>query len=275
MLSIRSIAAQPFFELEYQNAGPGGGRIAERLPWLRGEVEGLPAGLDALVLTADLQGRAIVPVAGGTAWVLLGVAVADAYAGLAAEGRVPAQDRTLAILAGDLYTVPLANQRGGTGDVREVWRAFSCTFHAVAGVAGNHDLFGETRGEREAFRREPGIHLLDGGLAEVAGLRIAGVGGIPGDPRKVNRVEPRDFAGRVEALVREHLDLLVLHAGPPVPEQSLPGAEVVLGALGFARELAVVCGHVHWKHPRASLRPGLEVVNVDARVLLLCRPGLS
>ncbi len=45
-----------------------------------------------------------------------------------------------ALLAGDFYTVPALDKRGGTGDVTDVWRAFGECF---AWVAGNHDLFGD------------------------------------------------------------------------------------------------------------------------------------
>ena len=46
------------------------------------------------------------------------------------------------LLAGDLYTVPALDRRGGSGDVTAVWRAFGDEFSWVVGVAGNHDTFG-------------------------------------------------------------------------------------------------------------------------------------
>ncbi len=212
MLTLQSIDTTPFFELEFQNAASRGGRVTERVPFLRGEVEGLPEGLDALLLTADLQGRTTTYSDEGEVWTLLGIAVAKAYLELAAEGRVPDPERTVAVLAGDLYTVPLADKRGGTGDVREVWRAFAATFRSVVGVAGNHDLFGQTRGEREAFSREAGIHLLDAGLSNIEGLRVAGVGGIPGNPTKPNRRDPAEFGERIAELLALHPHLLLTAA---------------------------------------------------------------
>lgn len=55
------------------------------------------------------------------------------------EGKLPPIARMGAILAGDLYSVPEANKRGGYGDVADVWSAFASRFAWVAGVAGNHD----------------------------------------------------------------------------------------------------------------------------------------
>ncbi len=45
------------------------------------------------------------------------------------------------LLAGDFYTVPSLDKRGGSGDVDSVWQAFGEHFHWVVGVAGNHDTY--------------------------------------------------------------------------------------------------------------------------------------
>ena len=47
------------------------------------------------------------------------------------------------LLAGDFYTVPALDRRGGSGDVTAVWKAFGDESSWVVGVPGNHDTFGE------------------------------------------------------------------------------------------------------------------------------------
>ncbi|MDV7390080.1 hypothetical protein RZS08_01950, partial [Arthrospira platensis SPKY1] len=111
---------------------------------------------------------------------------------LAELAVIPALDRCGALLAGDLYAAPGADKMGATGDVRPVWRAFARHLRWVAGVAGNHDLFGD-RGAQAGLAREPGLHLLDGDAVTLDGLRIAGVGGICGRPGKPNRRPPEAF----------------------------------------------------------------------------------
>jgi Icc protein len=94
---------------------------------LRGRVDGLPDGLEAVVLASDLQGRALadphasedVPLR------LLGEAVADELHTLAELEEIPPPERMGVALAGDLYAAPDARKRGATGDVRSVWRAFA------------------------------------------------------------------------------------------------------------------------------------------------------
>ena len=163
-MRIESLAREPFAELRYLNATSGGGTTVARLPFLRGELATrLGDELDAIVACSDLQG---VVRGRGNESLLLGVAVAEQLEELAFDGVIPPCARTGVILAGDLYSVPAANKRGGHGDVADVWAAFAERFPWVAGVAGNHDDASRVAaiGER--------VHLLDGTVCEVDGIRI-------------------------------------------------------------------------------------------------------
>ena len=265
-MRILDIDAEPFHVLEYQDAAPRGGTQLRRLPLLRGRAEGLPAELDALLVCSDLQGRACV---GDGQLLLLGEVLAGEYAALAELELVPPAAFTGVVLAGDLFAAPGADRMGATGDVREVWRAFAGGFRWVAGVAGNHDLFGDPQ-ELNRFRREPGVHLLDGDTAELDGLRIAGVGGICGNPGKPNRRDPEAFIAAVRERLAGRPHLLVLHEGPDGGEPDLRGNPALRAALAGSRAL-VICGHVHWDRPLVNLAAGPQLLNVDARVVLLER----
>jgi hypothetical protein len=84
------------------------------------------------------------------------------------------------LLAGDFYSVPDANKRGGYGDVTPVWQAFGERFAWTAGVAGNHD-------DVDGAVLLHGVHILDGDVVELEELRIGGVGLICGNPDKCGR----------------------------------------------------------------------------------------
>ena len=162
------------------------------------------------------------------------------------------------MLAGDLYGVPGSLKRGGSGDVGEVWRAFAERFRWVAGVLGNHDLL---QGNLPMNAR-----LLDNSVAHLDGLRIAGLSGIVGDPKRPNRRSAAEFAGRITALAAGRPDILILHQGPdrrPHPDPTLADA------LAGARNLFVVCGHSPWPDPLLAWGEGCQALNVDGRVAVL------
>lgn len=266
-MRIVQLDREPLHTLAYLDAAPGGGSQTRQLPLLRGRVDHLPAQLDALLVTSDLQGRAALAEADG-ALRLLGEALAEEYLTLADLDLVPTPAFTGVVLAGDLFAAPGADRMGATGDVRDVWRAFAARFRWVAGVAGNHDLFGKPS-EQTRFAREPGIHLLDGRQVELDDLRIAGVGGICGRSGKVNRRPPDEFVAAIRRVLPAHPHLLVLHEGPDAGPRQL-GNPDVRGAVD-GRGALVVCGHCHWHEPLAELPGGTQVLNVDARVVLLER----
>ena len=114
------------------------------LPILSGTVDALPDDLSALLIASDLQGVAPSADHGG-ALALLGEVLAQELRQLEDLDLIPPSRQIGVILAGDLFSAPAGDKRGATGDVRSVWSAFAREARWVAGVAGNHDLFGTGR----------------------------------------------------------------------------------------------------------------------------------
>jgi Icc protein len=216
---------------------------------------------DAIIACSDLQG--IVPSRRGGEAELLGVALAGHLAELAEDRVLPPAARTGVILAGDLYSVPGANKRGGFGDVADVWAAFAAQFAWVAGVAGNHDDITNL-----AAIGAPNLHLLDGATAELDGLRIGGVGGIIGNPGKKMRRSPEDFLALIDSVVDEEIDMLVLHEGPNGALENQHGNADVRATVEASDVGLTVCGHSHWEQPLATHESG-QILNVDARAVVL------
>lgn len=252
--------------VRFTNAAKRGGTESVMLDVHTARASELPAELEALVLTSDLQG--VVP-----SWrhggenVLLGVSLADELAELSEQGTLPSLGSVGVVLAGDLYAAPGGDKRGASGDVRPVWQAMAERFRWVAGVAGNHDRFGTAR-EQSRLEGEPGVHLLECGSTVLDGLRIGGVGGIIGDPARPGRKAEHDFLAAVDLLLGEEPDMLVLHEGP-CGARPQRGNTQVRDAIESGASALTVCGHVHWQDPLAELANGGQVVNVDSRVLVL------
>jgi hypothetical protein len=272
---VLSVDPGPFDVLPALNAA-GAGRIERiELPLLRGRVDRLPAGVDALVAAADLQ--ALEEPTGEGPMRLVGEALAERLVDLAGRGELPPPRRTGVLLAGDLYTVPDLARRGGLGDVRRVWRAFAARFRFAAGVLGNHDALGDGPRDAARFARDGGAHLLDGEVRDLSGLRVGGVAGIIGAPSRPNRQDPSTFVDKVEAVLADEPDVLVLHEGPAArgPDGAgLKGSHDVRSVLegaGLPAPPLVVCGHTWWPVPLVELAGGVQVLKVDARVVVLER----
>jgi Icc protein len=195
---------------------------------------------------------------------------------LADAGELPAPGRTGVVLAGDLWADPACVQRGGLGDVRTVWQAFASAFCWVVGVAGNHDDFG---GAAELARLRTGrrVRLLDGDACEQSGLRIAGVSGIIGPPRRPWRRHTDEFQDAVLTALSSAPDVLVLHEGPDVPAS--PGLPERRGSAAVREAIEahdgtplVVCGHAWWPVPLGHVGR-VPVLNVDGRVVVLHGAG--
>lgn len=258
----------PCEELEFLNAGRGpGGYYVDRLPVHIARVTRLPAGLSAIVATADLQGRAqTVPGAPPAPPPLLGEVLPRTLR----EDLLPALnvpvDRVGAILGGDFYTVPLLDRRGGTGDVTRVWQAFANWFDWVVGVAGNHDMFEHPSGEPRVSSR---AHYLDDATTSQDGIRFAGLGGIIGNPKRLMRRSEDAYCRAVENLVATSPDILLTHDGPDDPVHRQRGSSRVRGILERSGPQLVVRGHAHWETPLITLPGGTQVLNVDCRVAVL------
>ena len=269
---IVSLDRQPLAEIIFLNAARRGGVETQRLPIVRAEVERLPDGLSGVLVTSDLQGVAPDWAAQTGANALLGVVLASEVERLAMEDseRIPPVDEIGVVLAGDLYSVPKGNKRGASGDVREVWQTFGLAYRWVAGVAGNHDRFGSER-DMARFRAEPGIAFLDGDAVELDQLTIAGVSWIIGNPAKPGRRSPDDFFDALGRAIDSEPDILVLHE-PPEGGHDQRGNREIRELIELGEVPLTVCGHSHWDEPLAELAGGCQVLNVDARAVLLC-PG--
>lgn len=255
-MRLHSVEPRPFFRLRYLNAARGGGTEVRQLCFERGSVDRLPDGVSAIIATADLQGIVADPYTNEST--LLGVAVVQALEALAIEGEVPDLSLCGAILAGDLFSLPEANRRGGFGDVKPVWTAFSAAFRWAFGVAGNHD-------DVHAVKALANAQVLDTEVVERDGLRIGGVGLIARNPLKPGRRLEAEQLEHLALVLAERPDVLVLHEGPGRGTE-FQGNPSVTEALSAGTALTI-CGHVHWPRPTA---PGDDrVLNVCERVLVL------
>lgn len=203
---------------------------------------------------------------------LLGEVVVDVLEELSDAEQIPALWECGAVLAGDLFSTMDARKRGASGDVRSVWNRFTESFRWVAGTPGNHDRFGTDK-ERFRLSAQPNVHLLDGELTEVDGLRIAGVGGISAPAHKLHKGGRRLVEEQV-SLIQEAAtavpDILILHEGPTGAGAGQRGNEAITDILATRPPPLVVCGHVHWESPVSPIAGG-HIVNVDARVVVLTR----
>ncbi|XZE56077.1 metallophosphoesterase family protein [Planctomycetaceae bacterium SH139] len=266
-MRITSIEPKLLAEIRYLNAGRGPGDFySDVVPVHRGYVNGLPTGTSAIVVTADLQGRETFESAGGQALRLLGEVVpAMLRANVLPRLDLPKGDIGV-LLAGDFYTVPALDKRGGTGDVRPVWDAFAAEFDWVAGVAGNHDTFA---GDAQRPRFTGQIHFLDNDHVTIGGVSIAGLSGIPGNPKRPWRRTEDDYFGTLGMLLRKKPAITIMHDGPDAPVSGFRGSPRIREVLGKSEKTLVVRGHSHWPEPLAELPGGTQVLNVDARVVVL------
>ena len=268
-MKIIEFHPDPISTFFFLNAGRGPGQFYEdRLPVHHARVDRLPEGISAIVVTADLQGRERFQDAIDGPPRLLGEVVplrlvAEVFPLLNLED--PSQ--VAALLAGDFYTVPALDKRGGTGDVTNVWRAFSECFAWVAGVAGNHDLFGNTQKTRP--RCDSKMHYLDGETVDVGGFRIGGIGGIIGNPARPQRRDEEDYLRMLALVLEKQIDVLLMHEGPDGIASGQRGNSGIRAVLEGQPPRIVVRGHSHWHEPFAQFPSGLQVLNVDARIVVL------
>ncbi|MCY1141866.1 metallophosphoesterase [Actinoplanes sp. Pm04-4] len=249
--------------ISYQAAAPGGGTESVQLVVDRLRVDSLPAGCGAILVAGDLQGVAPSPLGGRPG--LLGIAVADYLEIWAEEGLLPPPAQVGVLLAGDLYSAPDADRRGASGRVIDVWLAFvAAGCAAVLGVAGNHDEV--IASEVAALGSD--VALLDGDRRTFAGLTVAGVSGVVGDPARPLRRTQKDFDAAVKGAITPPPDVLILHEGPTGDTADQRGNPALRALLERRAPALTVCGHVHWPRPTASLGAG-HILNVDARVVVL------
>jgi len=258
MLRITRVEQSPFHTLSHRTSGSKGEPRRNRLPFYRAYATGLPPGMEAMVLTADLQGRE-----NGGKNRLLGESVAETLSALSEQGIIPPLGAV--VLCGDLFDYPDCHKRGGTGPVDEVFHAFSRITPRVIGVLGNHDELSNP----EAL---PGnVRVLDGQVAHLSGLLVGGVGGIVGNPQRHQRRTEDDFLAAMESVTDKKPDLLLLHQGPDAPNNGQRGDTSIALSLvtGFAG--LTVFGHTQWYWPWLVPMGAGQVLNVDARVVVVLK----
>jgi Icc-related predicted phosphoesterase len=267
-MRILTVNSQSIAEIPFLNAGRRPGRFYDdRLPILDAVVDRLPDGVSAIIATADLQGRERLRDRPNGVPRLLGEALPSRLAEEILPGLALKQGDVGVFLAGDLYTVPALDRRGGSGDVRAVWEAFGDKFAWVVGVAGNHDTFGTDPNAPPRFPQH--LHYLDNDRVNVNGCRIAGLGGIVGNPRRPRRRADDQYIHCLESLLQHRTDVLIMHDGPDDPVGGHSGSPAIREAVERLRPSLVVRGHAHWKQPLAQLAGGVQVLNVDARVVIM------
>ena len=268
-MRILSVNEHLITEVPFLNAGRGPGRFyVDKLPVHEAFVDRLPDGVCAIVVTADLQGRECFnkkrdprPPR------LLGEVLPRQLVDEILPDLSLPKGRLGALLGGDFYTVPALDKRGGSGDVSEVWRAFGDKFDWVAGVAGNHDTFGDNRKAIPNFASN--LHYLDEDRVSLEGLQVGGVSGVIGNPKRLQRRTEERYLQALQNVLEEPTDILLMHDGPNAPEHRYRGNDKIREVIELLRPTLVVRGHSHWPEPFAELESGTQVLNVDARVVIL------
>ncbi len=273
---IEKIDRESIHEIAYEfpesgGRQAGGVRVATgRLSVFRAFASGMPASLQALVVTSDLQGREPSWARPGKERRLLGEVVVEELSVLCDLGELPPRESVGVILAGDLFVAASLDKRGGKGDVRRIWQLCHRGFRWVSGVAGNHDRFGCDDTCMDEWHSSEGIYYLDGGTVQVDGLRLGGVSGIIGNPAKPFRREECDFLDAIAEVTEQKPDILVLHQGPSGRRSGRPGHAAVRELLERCEPMLVVCGHNHWEEPDVEELPnGVQVLNTDARAYVI------
>lgn len=266
-MKITKAEQNPFHTLSYLQVNSMREITSAVLPLFKVYVDGLPHELDGIVATADLQGRT-------QHGELLGEAVAKELELLSELDEIPDMNKMGVALCGDFYARETLDKRGGSGDVSGVWRSFLSRFRWVAGVAGNHDLFSPMPDQKahDTFVNTQGIHFLDSSWIDLDSLRIAGICGIIGNPRKPFRITEKDYSTVMQAILSQKPGLLLLHEGPDVPDQNCPGHPLIRKELDNARyPLFVMSGHVQWQRLMIELSEQVTILNVHERVVILLR----
>ncbi len=266
-MRILELEPNPIAELTFLNAGRGPGQYyVDILPVELAWVDKLPDGVAAIVVTSDLQGREDFKNKTGPRLRLLGEWLPQVLTETILPELSLPPGRIGALLAGDFYTLPNLAKRGGSGDVTSVWQTFGDHFAWVVGVAGNHDTFGD-QAKAPNFRKP--LYFLDKRTVVIEGLTISGISGIVGNLRKPWRKTEEEFEEYLHFLRSAEPDIVLMHDGPSIPELGYRGSLDMLKAASCLSRPLIIRGHAHWKQALAELPTGLQILNVDARVVVL------
>jgi hypothetical protein len=275
-MKVLSMETSPCWEFRYRNVAPGSKQVVTAsLPVYRATVDHLPDTIGAIVCASDLQGhmKSSAPAMNGKQ-VLMGIELPGMMRELAAQKLIPRLNQCGAVLAGDLFA--LTNRRGGLGNCLPVWQAWSEEFKFVVGVAGNHDAFGDSADSVPDLIElgMPNAKILDGDQTIKNSLKIAGLSGCVGNPKRPFRYTEDVYQKRLVKTVRKESDILILHDGPNVPplgEEFIGQNRIreVLESLSYSP--LVLRGHRDWPQAMAELSNGIQVINLESRIIVLMR----
>ncbi|MFK7818930.1 MAG: metallophosphoesterase [Planctomycetaceae bacterium] len=271
-MRITTFNTKPIYSIPFLNAGRRPNQFyTDKLLVYHGQVDGLPDSIDCIIATADLQGREMLRPKPKGPPRLLGEVLPNLIEDVLCDLGLIDMDRILTLLAGDFYTYEDLRGRGGTGNVDSVWEAMSNAYGWVAGVAGNHDMFGSKQSTLRTFN--PTTHLLDADSVDIEGISIAGLSGIIGNPKKNFRRTSEDFLDTLKLLLLDQPSIVLMHDGPDARTlkhgKGNPDVREVLERT--SPPLLVVRGHSHWSEPLVELKNGVQVLNVDCTVAILTR----
>jgi Icc-related predicted phosphoesterase len=270
-MRINRLESQAIAKFPFLNAGRRANDFfVDQLPVYRATVDELPDSMDAIIATADLQGLESMPEAPDRPLRLLGEVLPDLLEDVLESLGINSGNRVAALMAGDFYTYPDLRGRGGTGDVTRVWETFADHYGWVLGVAGNHDTFGSQHSHRPNWRG-PYVHMMDGDRVNLDGLKVAGLSGVIGNPRKNFRRTQDDYLESLELLLSEPTDIALMHEGPHAPDKHCRGVIEITDIVERTRPALVVRGHKHWPKPLVELECGVQILNVEATVVILVR----
>ena len=261
-MRLTGIEPTPFHSLPYWTSGPGKTPYQRGLPFFHAKAEGLPDGIESLVLLSDLQGREYLSVNLEGTERLLGEAVAEELSLLKGLGEIPGISAIL--ICGDLYDYPDCRKPGGTGPVETVLLSLSEVSEEVIAVLGNHDTL-------DSQTQLPSkISVLDGKVITTNfGLRIGGLGGIIGDPKRHNRRDEDTFLRHMKLCTQKRPHILMLHQGPEDKERGREGNPAITQSLEKSFSGLTLFGHTHWPDcPLIWIGDG-QVLNLDARVVVI------
>ncbi len=261
MLRLEKIDALPFESIQYYTI-PSGEIEAESfsLPIYSGIIRNLPAAIDAIIVTSDLQGVVKVK----EEYLLLGEYLADSLKTILElyYSKID-KEKVLVLLCGDLYTSLI--KRGDSGDPSEVWKRFSSIFGNVIGIAGNHDCF---ENESASLNENDNVCFLENGIVKFHGLTIAGLSGIIGRKDKNYRMSEPDYLKALSELMKKDPDILLTHLSPEA--KGFQGEPKMSSLLERSSSTTLFCGHSHWEtNQPVFLKNGTGIINSDSKVFIL------
>lgn len=268
-MKIKRLNLQPIAQFPFLNAGRRANDFfVDQLPVYLAHVEGMPESVDAMIATADLQGMEYPENNPAQPPRLLGEALPSLLEDVLDGLGIHSGNRVATLLAGDFYTYPDLHGRGGTGDVTPVWEALADSYQWVYGVAGNHDMFGSELSRKPNWNG-PNVHLMDADRSDFYGIQIAGLSGVIGNPRKNFRRTHQDYLETLELLLHDATDVLLMHEGPHAADKNCRGIIEITDVIQKKKPSLVIRGHKHWPVPLVELDSGIQVLNVEATVVIM------